>query len=131
MARFIVTIGLTGPEDDCEYYTQTSGATCGPHPVGQNAPNTWGLYDMSGNVSEMTWDYYSEDDYYGTPESPDIDPVRDYLDHHKALRYLAPVVVRGGSYVDLERYCRSAYRQNDISRNYMRTRGFRLVRTLR
>ena len=29
-----------------------------PHPVKSMLPNNWGLYDMSGNVSEWVWDGY-------------------------------------------------------------------------
>jgi len=36
--------------------TDNSGGTT--QPAGQKKPNEFGLYDMCGNVSEWTWDYY-------------------------------------------------------------------------
>lgn len=68
-----------------------------PIPVGQFPPNPWGLCDMHGNVHEWCLDLYG-------PYDPDqtIDP-RGAVD---GLRR----VVRGGSWYDLPKQCRSAAR---------------------
>lgn len=41
--------------DYCWETDNSGGAT---QPVGEKKPNEFGLYDMCGNVSEWTWDYY-------------------------------------------------------------------------
>jgi formylglycine-generating enzyme required for sulfatase activity len=67
------------------------------HAVGQKKPNAWGLYEMHGNVWEWCQDAY-KDSYEGAPEDATIaanDAVR---------------VLRGGSWNNNPRYCRSAVR---------------------
>ena len=63
-------------------------------PVGQFAPNDWGLYDMIGNVWEWTADWYSSDYYQHSsvenPTGPEIGDKR---------------VARGGSWFCSPNYC--------------------------
>jgi len=47
--------GQTNIANYCWETNNSSGTT---QPVGQKNPNELGLYDMCGNVSEWTWDYY-------------------------------------------------------------------------
>ena len=86
------------------------------HPVGEKAPNGWGLYDMHGNVWEWCQDWY-HDSYSGAPtDGSSWDrPSGTY----RALR--------GGSWYFIDIVCRSADRNwnnPDFRGNYY---GFRLV----
>ena len=44
------------------------------HPVGQKKPNGFGLYDMSGNVSEWVWDWYDKEYYQRSPSKDPTGP---------------------------------------------------------
>ena len=82
------------------------------HPVGKKKPNSWGLFDMHGNVMEMC---ESE-----RALSPELDVLN--------LQRKTKVLLRGGDYFDEPSMCRSANRLEGIPIDFRgRTAGFRVV----
>ena len=98
------------------YTLNSSGAT---HPVGQKAPNPWGLYDVHGNVREWVQDWYAAD-YYSS--SPVTDPTGPATGSGSGR------VIRGGSWDDVAVDLRSASRFGASPVSSDHTIGFRLVR---
>ncbi|MBQ2631981.1 MAG: SUMF1/EgtB/PvdO family nonheme iron enzyme [Kiritimatiellae bacterium] len=87
------------------------------HAVGSKNPNPWGFYDMHGNVEEWCADKYDPKFYYNSPIE---DPIN--TDTSKPFH-----VLRGGSYGNLAKWCRSSSRSGGLGGNQRPTSiGFRL-----
>ncbi|MEM9092552.1 MAG: formylglycine-generating enzyme family protein [Cyanobacteria bacterium P01_F01_bin.53] len=84
--------------------------------VGSFPANAFGLYDMHGNVWEWCADYW-HDSYEGAP----TDGSAWLKDNLQAVRLL-----RGGSWSDLPRFCRSAFRYPYFPVDRLSFIGFRL-----
>ncbi|WP_461256864.1 SUMF1/EgtB/PvdO family nonheme iron enzyme [Treponema sp. R80B11-R83G3] len=97
--------------DNTGWYSTNSGYKT--HPVGEKPANTWGLYDMHGNVWDWCWDWYGN---YSSGSQ--TDPMGA---SSGTVR-----VVRGGSEGDNGAMVRSAFRFTESP--YNRRGGFRLVR---
>ena len=78
--------------------------------VGRYSPNAWGLHDLHGNAAEWTRNEYGS--YPGADDRPSRAPRR---------------VVRGGSWYDRPKRCRSASRVSYPSWQRVYNVGFRVV----
>jgi len=100
--------------DEYAWYVNNSKRTT--RRVATKKANSWGLYDMLGNV----WEWV-EDDYHGSYKGAPVDG-QAWVDYPRG----SGRVVRGGGWDDVAQYCRSAMRSNDFPGYRSAEVGFRL-----
>lgn len=94
-----------------------------PVPVGSLPPNAWGLYEVHGNMQELTLDHW-RDGYRRNARVGD-QPYLSPDPHNRRFR-----VVRGGSWFDGPGACRSASRTLRFEHEFDLNLSFRLVREI-
>jgi len=99
-----------------QYAWYSKNGDSATHPVGEKKPNSFGLYDMHGNVWEWCGDWYATD---YSRHSIAVDPQGPLIGKSRVLR--------GGGWFRSAMYCRSANRSGCepvYGRDYL---GFRIV----
>jgi formylglycine-generating enzyme required for sulfatase activity len=84
------------------------------HPVGHKQPNTWGLYDMHGDVWEWVQDWYG-----GYTAEPVTDPIGPTTSFSR--------IIRGGSWYGSAQHARSASRLRTSPSDRSAFIGFRCL----
>ncbi|MFZ1731849.1 MAG: SUMF1/EgtB/PvdO family nonheme iron enzyme [Bacteroidota bacterium] len=97
------------------WYTGNAGGA--PHDVGALQANSFGLFDILGNVNEWCWDWFLSDYYKNGENNNPLGPPSG-----------SERVCRGGSYFVFEYGCRSAFRSMLKPSIPSRDIGFRVVR---
>lgn len=102
--------------EDVAWYKENSSGT---RNVKSKKANDYGLYDMSGNVIEWCWDWYSAADILGSMPFTGID-------FKTGIRCR-----RGGTFYYDNNYCKVAYRYHGEDYGRGGISGFRVVRTIK
>ncbi len=103
----------------------SSGTT---HPVATKNANSWGFFDMTGNVNEWVWDWWAEGYYAESPASDPLGPA-------SALSSPARRVFRGGGWgrgspPPTESMSRVSYRNEGAPEGSWQDVGIRIARSI-
>ena len=98
------------------YYDNSNDTT---HEVGTKKANAFGLYDMSGNVYELCWNWFT--DWYDTTTEGGSDPTGSSAGAYR--------VSRGGSWYYNSDVCAVSQRINYFPSDRSYFLGFRVVRS--
>ncbi|MBQ7613052.1 MAG: SUMF1/EgtB/PvdO family nonheme iron enzyme [Spirochaetaceae bacterium] len=116
--------GTTVVNDLINYAWTDKNNTNKPHEVKMKLPNAYGLYDMSGNISELCWDWYVAT----APTGEDTDPKGHDAPTAPINQFNGVKVNKGGSFnVQAYRHAVS-YRNKGSARMPANWLGFRVVR---
>ena len=123
---------------ELEQHAWTWANTSTKGKVGMKKPNSWGLYDMHGNVEEWVLDHYHDsyihfDSRYGSATA--VDPLYqdDVLYSSGTALYRSTSdnstyrIARGGSYANDTSFCRSAERVRYAENTEEIEIGFRIA----
>jgi uncharacterized protein (TIGR02996 family) len=109
---------LANFDGESPYRTHEVGPDLGrPCPVGLYPPNAFGVYDMHGNLDEWCHDWYEEEYYRRSPVADPRGPESGEMR-----------VMRGGTWGNSGRFCRSAFRWRASPDVRQHEKGFRVVR---
>jgi serine/threonine-protein kinase len=106
-------------EDEANYEKRLNDNGNDMHDFGQKHANSFGLFDMLGNVYEWVNDWYDKKYYQSGPSQDPVGPTS-----------AAEHVVRGGSWVDDPRDVRVSDRAGADPRTRYEFFGFRCIRNL-
>ncbi|WP_294429453.1 SUMF1/EgtB/PvdO family nonheme iron enzyme [uncultured Treponema sp.] len=101
--------------DKVAWYGENSNINS--HTVGTKAPNSLGLFDMCGNVTEWCWDYFEND----FPTKSQLNPHGPQIGNMH--------VKRGGSWLDDAPQCTVFYRSASAPAGKSSSLGFRICQT--
>jgi formylglycine-generating enzyme required for sulfatase activity len=101
-----------------EYAWYDDNSSDKTHPVGTKKSNAFGLYDMSGNVREWCWNWFT--DSYDTGKEGGSDPTGTSAGSYR--------VNRGGSWYLNSGHCAVSYRDSSSPYSRYYHLGIRVVR---
>ena len=102
----------------------------GTKAVGSYEPNGFGLYDVTGNVSEWCLDEYDEDFYAKSPRQNPIagGPIASLVNNFERVPAESRRITRGGSWKHIESSMNVARRRASVASNLSDGIGFRCVK---